>query len=226
MKKRVEIEKALLQEGKTKEEIIQQLQISERTFYNYRKTLDIKRITHNKIKIDFKRYFDVVLKGNFANKRDMAKALNVSHTTLIKYEQGGAMAKVARYLYLNNYSIREIADKLHAEYNTVENMVWDVLPFKSLKNGLETAISILSPFAEFDYTIIAKITKLQKKSNCYKKCLFTYKLLFWFFAVAFTQNAFFALFVRPFVTPFVTPFVFFYTFSFKLLKINLLKVLI
>ncbi len=92
----------------------------------------------------------------------MEKALNVSHTTLIKYEQGGAMAKVARYLYLNNYSIRDIADKLHTEYSTIENMVLDILPLNILKNGLETAITILSPFVEFDYTIIAQIAKLRK----------------------------------------------------------------
>lgn len=48
MKKRVEIVKTLLQQGKSKEEIMQELQISARTFYNYRKKLNINSFDKTK----------------------------------------------------------------------------------------------------------------------------------------------------------------------------------
>lgn len=159
-------------QGKTRDEIIRELEISGRTFYRYeRKYWEMVARLENgaprgPLSLTPANYY-AVIKWSFSTKEEMAKYFDTTKPTLNKYEaKWDAQRRIGRALYvLGNKKPIDIVRTLHLSTNTgLEDAAGYIngLPnLKGIAKNLEVVINVLREFAEFDPEVAPKIRILE-----------------------------------------------------------------
>lgn len=138
--------KRLVKQGATPDQIMQKMDISERSFYRY---LNTTSIDLRKKEIDKKRYFELLSNGD-CSKLELAKKLGVSNHTLINWERKNQIhSAICRGLYVQGCKTI-LPGMLHITKATADEYTNGLPTINGTAKNLKIILGILEEFAAFD----------------------------------------------------------------------------
>ncbi len=154
----------LVEQGCSKKEVIDTMNIANATYYNLMKTIknNAQNIENTPL---FRGYFSAVTQYEFGDKKDMAEYLGISKPTLIEFEDKGALLLVVKYLLLLGYSTKEIAEKTRCRESRIIDIVDsldDVVSLNSINHQLRESIKTLRPISIFDLNSSLLLKSVEK----------------------------------------------------------------
>lgn len=159
---------ALEQNGCSKEETIQTLGISPRTYYNY-----LNRLHREGNDLIPENYYREVKRG-FRTKDSLAARFRTTRQTINKYENKiwDAPARISRGLHVSTaMSDDHIAGYLHLSHAETAQHTNNLPTLKSIVTDLERAITTLEDFTEFEPECAGKIQRLRHASELITSCI-------------------------------------------------------
>lgn len=138
--------KRLVKQGDTPDQIIQKMDISERSFYRY---LNTTSIDLRKKEIDKKRYFELLSNGD-CSKLELAERLGVTRPTLLNFEKRCKAASIiSRGEYVQGRKLI-VPGILHITKATADEYTNGLPTISGTTKNLKIILGILEEFAAFD----------------------------------------------------------------------------
>lgn len=150
--------KRLVKQGCTPEEVMEKMNISRRTYFNYKKRAE----QNNRRKsINPQEYYSILIHG-IKDRAELCERLGMTAKTVIKHEkEGDFLKRVSRGIFVQGLT-QILPAMLHITPQKAKEYTNGMPTLKGVEKSLKIIIDTLTDFSEFDPTAKDKVRVLER----------------------------------------------------------------